>query len=163
MKPRSYRLMDLANLAVGGTGVVYGILRYFMTGEGEYGPEAHPAQPLWQHLHVLAAPALVLMAGVFWASHVHPYLPSAVKEGRRSGLAMACLALPMIFSGYAIQVAMHETWRAAWIVLHVTTGLLWIALFGAHWTTHWLGRTAARDQTTREHPGDGAADCGPSR
>lgn len=145
----SYRLMHLANLVVGGTGVVYGILRYLLMREGEYGPEAHPAQPLWQHVHLLAAPALVLMAGVFWASHVQPYLSGAVKEGRRTGLAMAWLGLPMVFSGYAIQATIQDAWRVAWIVLHVATGLLWIAFFGMHWTTHRV-RTPSHDGKERD-------------
>lgn len=144
MNPGRFRLMHLACIAAGGTGLVYGALRYFFVREGEYGPEIHAAQPLWQHLHVLAAPALVLMAGVFWAAHVQPCYAAGTKEGRRSGLVMTLSALPMIFSGYGIQVTVSEGWRLAWIWIHGITGVAWVLVYGAHWLVHMRVKTRVK-------------------
>jgi hypothetical protein len=81
-----YRLMHVANLLVGGTGLVYGVLKLFFGREGEYGMEMHPAQPDWQHAHVLAAPLLVICIGLFWKNHIQLHWQRGLKEGRRSGL-----------------------------------------------------------------------------
>jgi hypothetical protein len=40
--------------------------------------------------------------------------------------------VPMIVSGYLIQVTVTETWRTAWIVIHCTTSGLWITGYLIH-------------------------------
>jgi hypothetical protein len=54
-----------ANLLVGGTGLVYGWFRYFVTSDDPYAVVNHPAQPLWHHLHLWTAPLLVFAFGHF--------------------------------------------------------------------------------------------------
>ena len=60
-------------------------------------------------LHLLAAPLLVLMLGVVWSSHASPRLRGKRPEGRRSGICMLLLFLPMALSGYLLQTAAGET------------------------------------------------------
>ncbi len=134
------RLFLTANLLVGGTGLVYGWFRYFVHSDDPYAVVNHPAQPLWQHLHIVAAPLLVLAFGHFLYHHAWLYWKAGTTEGRRSGLAMLALALPMIFSGYLLQVAVDEAWRQAWIVVHVAASLLWLAGVAVHLFTHVAGR-----------------------
>ncbi|MFT5124003.1 MAG: hypothetical protein ACI9TH_000119 [Kiritimatiellia bacterium] len=140
MTPLENRLMHLANLLVGGTGLVYGVLKFFFMREGEYGPEMHVAQPAWQHAHVLAAPLLVILLGMFWKSHIQPYWQRGLKEGRRTGLGMVALAVPMIASGYLLQVAESGAWRSIWMWVHIGVSLLWILFYLGHWLLHWWAR-----------------------
>ena len=130
------RLFIAANALVGGTGVVYGWLRYFVRSDDPYAVVNHPAQPLWQNLHIWLAPLLVIAFGHFFYHHALAYWKAQVKPGRRSGLLMLGLALPMIFSGYLLQTAVDEMWRQAWIIIHVAASLLWLAGVGLHLFVH---------------------------
>jgi hypothetical protein len=133
-------LFTTANLLVGGTGLGYGWFRYFVTSDDPYAVVNHPDQPLWQHLHIWLAPLLVLAVGHFLYQHALLYWKAGIKEGRRSGLLMLALALPMIFSGYLLQTAVDETWRQAWIIVHVAASLLWLVGVIVHLLTHYTSR-----------------------
>lgn len=142
MSPLEKHLFLAANLLVGGTGLVYGWFRYFATSDDPFAVVNHPAQPLWQHLHIWLAPLLVLAVGHFLYHHALLYWRAGTTEGRRSGLSMLALAPPMIFSGYLLQTAVDETWRQVWIGLHVATSLLWLAGVGVHLLSHYASRRA---------------------
>ncbi len=121
--------IHLSNLLVGGTGVVYGWMRYFATPTDEFAIVNHPWQPALQHAHVLSAPALVFAIGLVWSAHVWQRWRKGFAVHRKSGLAMAWMFFPMIVSGYAVQVSVDESWRLAWVWVHVVTSLVWL-LFG---------------------------------
>lgn len=129
------RFALLGNLLVGGTGAVYGVFRYFIQPDD---PMAlvHPGQPIAQYAHILVAPLLVLAIGHLFYNHAILTWRAGAKEGRRSGLAMLSLALPMILSGYLLQTATGEFWRPVWIAVHIVTSLLWIGAYIAHLFTH---------------------------
>jgi hypothetical protein len=133
-------LLHVANALVGGTGLVYGVMRYFMAPIGDAGVVNHPLQPLVQHAHLWTAPVLVFAFGHIWHRHAWSYYRSPQREGRRSGVTLLMMAVPMILSGYFIQTAVSEFWRLTWIVVHVGTALLWLACYPAHLVSHWLGR-----------------------
>ena len=140
-------LFYAANLLVGGTGLVYGAFRYVVRAGDPAGVGVHPAQPLWQHLHLWFAPLLVLAIGHLHARHAWAHWRDGVRSGRRSGLSLLALAAPMTVSGYLLQTAVDERWRAAWIVAHVTTSLLWLAAVMAHvWGRR---RAQAKTQSSR--------------
>lgn len=127
------RLLQLANLLVGATGLVYAWLRYFAAPVDEFSA-VHPWQAPVQHAHVLAAPLLVFALGLFWRAHAVAGLRLGAPERRRSGTTLLASAAPMVLSGYLLQTAVEPTWRKAWIALHVATSTLW--LLGA--TVHLL-------------------------
>lgn len=129
-----------ANLLVGGTGLVYGWFRYVAKSDDPFAVVNHPAQPLWQHLHIWTAPLLVFAFGHFFHQHALLYWKAGTEPGRRSGLSMLALAVPMIASGYLLQTAVDEAWRQAWIITHVATSLLWLAGVIAHLFTHFSTR-----------------------
>lgn len=131
-----YRLMHISNALVSITGLLYGWARYLVTPADEWAVVNHPWQPHFQHFHVLTAPMLVFMAGIFWVVHSWPYWVGGVREGRRSGLGMMTLLMPMILSGYAIQISVHEGWRFVWVVIHVASSLVWILGYAFHWFSH---------------------------
>lgn len=135
-------LLIVANLLVGGTGVVYGVFRYFVKPDDPFAV-THPGQPLAHVAHLLAAPLLVFAIGHVFYHHALLSWKAQVREGRRSGLLMLALALPMVFSGYLLQAATDEGWRQVWIVVHVASALAWLAGYGTHVFNHARRRARA--------------------
>ncbi len=126
-----------ANILVGGTGVVYAYMLYFMTPEDEFSIWNHPWQGTTHDAHLLTAPLLMLSLGMLWANHARPRLRSKQRAGRRSGLFLLIHALPMIFSGVLLQIAVQDFWREAWKVIHLATSLLWMAGYLGHQLRQW--------------------------
>jgi len=124
-------LLQIANLAVSGTGLVYAWMSYLVTPTDEWAVVNHPWQPHIQHLHVLAAPLLVFVVGLIWSGHIVAKLRNG-RHNRAAGIALTTLFLPMAASGYLVQVAVSEPWRERWIWVHVAASVLWIAAYVAH-------------------------------
>ena len=69
--------------------------------------------------------------------------PRGFRKGRRSGLSMLWTALPMIFSGYALQVSVEQLWRVFWTTIHIIASLAWMAGHFIHFRIHHKDREAA--------------------
>ena len=123
------RFLILSNLLVGGTGVVYAIMRYFMQPADEWAVVNHPWQPHVQHLHVLAAPLLVFACGLIWHRHVVSSLRGETGRGARTGPGLLLAFGPMVLSGYMIQTTTGESWRQLWVVVHVASSAAWMLAF----------------------------------
>jgi hypothetical protein len=124
--------LHLSNLLVGGTGIVYAWMRYWAVPEDPYAVMNHPWQPDLQHGHVLAAPLLVFACGMIWREHVWNSLCGGIRDRRRSGLFLGLMLVPMIASGYGIQVSEEESWRQAWIGIHLVTSGGWLIAGAVH-------------------------------
>jgi|AP95_1055475.scaffolds.fasta_scaffold19417_3 hypothetical protein len=124
--------VHLSTLLVGITGVIYAIMRYLMEPTDPFSVVNHPWQPTLQHLHVLVAPLMVFAVGLIWKKHIAGHWRAGLSTGRRSGLSLVLTMVPMIVSGYLIQVTITDTWRTAWIVIHCTTSGLWITGYLIH-------------------------------
>jgi len=133
-------ILQIANLAVGGTGLVYAWMRYLVTPTDEWAVVNHPLQPLVQHLHVLAAPLLVFAVGLIWGGHVVAKLRNG-RPNRAAGIGLVALFLPMAASGYLLQVAVDPEWRRHWIWVHVAASLAWIVTFVVHQVGTLLSRS----------------------
>jgi len=114
--------------AVSGLGLAF--YRYLATPEDPFAA-VHPALPFWQHFHVLAVPALVLLLGLAWARHVHPSW-RARKPRRASGWALGLLSLVMVLSGPWCQTATSPWERKLATVLHAASGILWLCALAVH-------------------------------
>lgn len=125
----------LATAAVGGTGLVYGWMRYFAEPTDEFALVGHPWQPALQACHVVFAPLLVFACGLLWRTHVWGRFRSGQVERRKGGLTLMALFFPMVASGYLLQVSAEEPWRTLWIWTHGTTSVLWIVVYVAHQLT----------------------------
>jgi hypothetical protein len=123
--------LHVANLVVSGTGLVYAWMRYLVAPADEWAVVNHPWQPLFQHLHVLAAPLLVFAMGLIWSAHIIGKLQNG-RKNRMAGLGLTALFLPMASSGYLLQVSVQPGWRQAWIWVHIVSSLLWVAAFVVH-------------------------------
>lgn len=128
-------LLHLSTLLVGGTGLVYAVIRYLMEPVDPYSVVNHPWQPAVQHLHILAAPLLVFAVGLVWRRHVLMHWRSGVDQRRRSGIGLVLTMTPMVVSGYLIQVAVEERWRAVWVVVHCAASGLWLLGYLVHLAT----------------------------
>ena len=124
--------VHLSTLLVGITGVIYAVMRYLMEPTDLFSVVNHPWQPTLQHLHVLVAPVMVFSVGLIWKKHIAGHWRAGLSPGRRSGLSLVLTMVPMIVSGYLIQVTVTDTWRTAWIAIHCTTSGLWITSYLIH-------------------------------
>jgi hypothetical protein len=116
------------------TGIAYFVLKDLVEPDPEaFSVLSHPWQPHAQHLHVLFAPLLVLSLGVLLRDHVLGRLrnPSR-KRSRRTGWTLALSVLPMIATGYLLQVTIDEGWRSFWKWSHLATSLLFLAGYLIH-------------------------------
>lgn len=144
MKPFERWLLHVSTILVGGTGLVYAWMLYFVRPQDPYAVVNHPWQPQTQHLHVLVAPLLVFGVGVIWQRHVWTHWKHKVRKGFLTGVTLGLTLVPMIASGYLIQTAVDDTWRKIWVGVHLTASALWLAGYLAHqvgpaWS--WLRKT----------------------
>lgn len=123
---------QVANLLVAGTGLAYGWTLYLATSDDPFAVVNHPWQPALHSGHLLAAPLLVFVVGFSWHGHVWSRLRFGMRHKRRTGALLALLFVPMVASGYAIQVSVEEALRTTWVWTHVATSLLWIAAYVVH-------------------------------
>jgi hypothetical protein len=147
---------QLASVLVGGTGIVYAVMRYVLEPADEWSVVNHPWQPHVQHLHVLTAPLLVFAVGLMWTTHVRPSLRRTGRRGRASGLGLLVSFVPMVVSGGLIQTAVDPTWRSVWIGLHLASSAMWLLAWVAHpvWL-RWLGVQSDRSSTSLSDPVSG--------
>ena len=123
--------LHAAHLLVGGTGVVYAVVRYLLEPPDPYAA-VHPWQPAVQHAHVWSAPLLVFGLGLVWRTHAWTSRRLGIVLRHRSGLALMLAAAPMVASGYLLQTAGDPGWRQAWLAVHLTASALWLAGYLAH-------------------------------
>jgi hypothetical protein len=118
--------------AAAGTGFAYGWMLYFAEPADEFALVNHPWQPAMHLLHVVAVPAFVFTLGLLWPTHIAPKLASRASARRRSGNWLVATVLPMIASGYAVQVSVAPEWRTAWAWVHGVTSVLFTSAFAVH-------------------------------
>jgi len=124
-------LLHLANLLVGGTGLVYAWLRYIAEPPDPFAV-AHPALAPVQHAHVWTAPLLVFAVGAIWRSHALAGLRLGARPRRSSGLALIAGFAPMAASGYLLQTAIDPSWRRLWLILHLAASAVWLTATLVH-------------------------------
>ena len=131
--------------AVAATGFAYLWMKYVLHTDDPFAVVNHPWQTAMLDIHLLASPPLVLMFGIIFNSHVMKKLRATRLPNRRSGYVSLGTFAAMIVSGYLLQVSSSEWWLQALIVLHVASGALFTAAYGAHLV---ISATLARRQQT---------------
>jgi len=133
-------------VAVAVTGTSLGVLKYLVVSADEFGVTIHPLEPLALKLHILSAPLLVFGVGMIAMRHVWAHLQQGVRAGRRSGLTVLATLLPMIGSGYTIQVVTDPGWLVVLAWIHGITGGLFAVGVACHFAV-------LRQQAQRRRPG----------
>ncbi len=134
MKRFDARLQHTSNILTIGTGLAYAWAKYFAPAANAYS-SVSAWEPSTHVAHVLVVPLLVYACGYIWRNHVIPMwhkLGSRPKSQAASGLGLILVLLPMIATGYLIQVTVEENWRKAWVVVHLVTSSVWIISYGIH-------------------------------
>jgi len=123
------------------SGGVYFWMKYMMEGRDPFSALHHPWQPQMLALHVLAVPILVFALGLIARSHVvEGYRDKRPHPARFSGSMTVLPALPMIATGYLIQVVTGPAARQGLVIAHLLAGGLFALLFAAHVGAGWLRR-----------------------
>lgn len=114
------------------TGVVYLWMKYWLPAPDAFSIIHHPLQPLFLKLHILTAPLLVFALGSIALRHVWRHYASGTRQGRLSGVGTMALVIPMVMTGYLIQVVTGETTLRAIVLTHIATGLAYGVAILAH-------------------------------
>jgi hypothetical protein len=125
-------LLHASTLAIAVSGVVYGFMKYAMTGSDPDSPLGHPWQPGVLKAHVLAAPFLVFAFGLVARGHALPKWRSGDKTGRKSGISLLGLVAPLVLSGYAVQVFTGDSLRRGTGWAHAALGAIYVLAYAAH-------------------------------
>lgn len=118
------------------TGAVFAVMKYAMKSDDPFAVVNHPLQPHMLAAHVLIAPLLVFTFGWIFGNHVAP----AVK--RRSGLVTLITMVPMIASGYLMQISTADATRQAMTFSHWLTSAFFVIAYAIHLLTR---RNKARE------------------
>ncbi len=120
-----------AAAVVTSSGVAYFWMKYVLRTDDPFAVVNHPLQPAMLHLHVLAAPAFLVLFGTVLDSHVAGRIGRPVPN-RRSGILTLVTIAVMTASGYLLEVVTAESWQRACVVAHLASG----ALFAVSYITH---------------------------
>jgi hypothetical protein len=135
MSARAAWSVHLAVLVVGGTGLVYGWMRYLLEPPDEFALAHHPLEPSVQALHLLAAPLLVFACAAIWGEHVWSRVRSGHRPRRPTGLLLFAAFFPMVLSGAWVQVAEDGLARALALWTHAGSGTLFVLAYVVHLAT----------------------------
>ena len=120
------------SVAVIVTGFAYLWMKYFAQTDDPFAVVNHPWQTSMLSLHVVVSPALILIFGIIFNSHVMKKLSATRLPNRRSGLVSLGTFAAMIVSGYLLQVSSSETWLQAMLVLHLASGTVFAIVYAVH-------------------------------
>ncbi len=132
MKAWEVRVIRWGFGLVSASGVVYGVMKYFLAGSDPDSRLGHPWQPAVLAAHVLTAPIAVFAMGLLLRGHALPQLKRGEREGRGTGLALTAVGTPLVFSGYLVQVFTGETLRKGTGWIHAALGVLFALAFLLH-------------------------------
>ena len=117
---------------VSASGVLLAVLKYVLGGPDPDSRVGHPWQPAVTAAHVLVAPVAVFVLGLLWRAHALSRLKSGEPEGRSSGTMLTAIGLPLVLSGYVVQVLTGEAARKWTGWSHAALGLIFALAFALH-------------------------------
>lgn len=126
-------VVNVSVVLTAATGFVYLAMKYFMTNDDPFSVLNHPWQSHVLALHLLIAPLLIFALGLIMRDHVFGWLQEGrARRGRATGIYITLLAVPMITSGYLLQIFTDPGPRRwlAWV--HIGCSILFTALFLIH-------------------------------
>ena len=124
------------------TGTVFAVMKYAMKSDDEFAVVNHPWQPFMLAAHVVVAPLLVFGFGWIFANHIWPGFTSGIARKRKSGIWSMAAIVPMVLSGYLLQVSTADATRQAMAVAHWISSALFISAYVIHLVTKRAARSA---------------------
>ncbi len=150
MNPFFRRLLWGSTLATALTGFLYFWFRNFLEPMNEWAVINHPLEPWVLKAHILVAPVMVFSVGTIAADHVFQYARSAISEGRTSGMTITAVLVPLVASGYLLQVVTHPGVVRGLSWTHTVLGTVGFLFFAWHRTVRRKGRRAREERYARE-------------
>lgn len=140
-------LLWASTLLVGGTGIGFFWTRYLVTPTDPFSVLNHPLEPVFLKAHVVTAPLLVFALGAIAVRHIWKHIRVGVRRARRTGLVTACVVVPMVLTGYLIQVLTGESLLRAMVWSHIGFSVVYLVGAGLHglavrWSARRWGRTS---------------------
>jgi hypothetical protein len=123
---------NILSLAIAITGYAYFWMKYGMRSDDPFAVVNHPWQAIMLNLHVVGAPAFILISGIVFNSHVMKKLRAPQLPNRTSGLTSLAMFAIMVISGYLLQIASNDAWLQALVVIHVASGAIFSITYTAH-------------------------------
>jgi len=127
------------------TGIVFAVMKYAMKSSDPFAVVNHPLQPYMLSAHVVIAPFLVFAFGWVFTNHIWPGFTSGIARKRKSGIWSMAAIVPMVLSGYLLQVSTADATRQAMAIAHWISSALFVAAYVIHLLTKKAGRSARRD------------------
>jgi hypothetical protein len=121
-----------STLAVSLTGLGFTWAKYFAEADDPWAVVNHPLEPWMLKLHVISAPLFVFAVGLVTMRHIVPHLLNATPAGRRTGLVMVWTIVPMVVTGYLVQVVTVPAWLLPLAIGHIAAGILFLGGFLLH-------------------------------
>ena len=116
----------------GASGILYGILKYFVGGRDPDSRLGHPWQPAVLAVHILAAPVAVFGFGLLFRRHVLARLTAGAGPKRLTGTVMTLMAIPLALSGYVLQTLTGDAARRWTGWAHAALGLVYAIGYAMH-------------------------------
>lgn len=114
------------------TGLAYLWPKYFMEPTDPWAVINHPLQPVALKAHILVAPFFVFFLGAVVLKHALPHLVAGAPDRRLSGLGLLSFLVPMLLSGYLIQILTNETAVRVMALTHIASSLAFTAGLAWH-------------------------------
>lgn len=127
--------------------------KYLMTASEPWAVINHPWQPWFLKAHIVVSPFLIFAVGTITLRHIWMHYRSGQARGRHTGVVTALVTVPMIVSGYLIQVITAVGWVKAMAIAHIVFGTLYALGLSAHQVA--IQRQQQRDirhEPPRPHP-----------
>ena len=124
-----------ANITVGISGLIYFYMLYVIEPAemDDFSVLNHPYQNLILNIHILTAPFLIFAVAYTAKSHILAKVKKRYKgPGRRSGLLMVTLFVPMVISAYIMQTTSNEGLKQVMVYTHNTTSIFWVLTYIIH-------------------------------
>ena len=129
--------------AISMTGVVYGVFKYWVPSPDPDSRVGHPLQPGLMKAHLLVAPFAVFGVGLLLRRHAVLKIHKGETSGRATGLMMLWLFLPLVVTGYLIQILIDPGITRAAGLTHAAIGALVVLGYAFHPKGHAIPANAS--------------------
>jgi len=122
--------------AIGLTGLAYGAFKYFVPSPDPDSRAGHPWQPAFLKAHLLVAPFAIFGVGLILRRHALAKLDHRETNGRKTGSIMLWILLPLVLTGYLVQVFVEPGTVRGTGWLHAALGLAFLFAYAFHPKRH---------------------------
>jgi hypothetical protein len=114
------------------TGAGLFAVKYLMVPSEPWAVISHPIQPWLLKAHILVSPFMIFAVGTITVRHIWQHYRNGQARGRHTGMTTAMVTIPMILTGYLIQVATSLGWIKALAIAHIAFGTVYALGVSAH-------------------------------